>query len=88
MDQEAVGLFHLANSGECSWFAFAREVFDLAGVQVTMEAIDTGQTQRRAVRPPYSALTSVRLEQAGVSPLRPWQEALREYLQIKGLAFA
>ena len=85
VEQDAVGLFHLTNAGECSWFEFARGVFDLAGVGVEMEPIHTGQTQRRALRPSYSALTTARLGEVGLSPLRPWKEALSDYLQAKGM---
>jgi dTDP-4-dehydrorhamnose reductase len=86
IEQDALGLFHLTNAGECSWFEFARGTFDLAGVEVEMEPIDTRQTQRRARRPSYSAVTTTRLEEIGLSPLRPWKEALSDYLQAKGLA--
>jgi dTDP-4-dehydrorhamnose reductase len=84
-EQNAVGLFHLANAGECSWFEFAKGVFDLAGVEAKVEPIHTGQTQRRARRPTYSALTTARLEKLGLSPLRPWKEALGDYLRAKGM---
>jgi dTDP-4-dehydrorhamnose reductase len=84
VEQDIVGLFHLTNFGECSWFEFAREVFDLAGVEVEMEAISTEQTQRRAARPSYSALATTRLGAVGLRPLRPWEEALRGYLKAKG----
>lgn len=84
IEQDVVGLFHLTNSGECSWFEFAQGAFDLAGVEVEMEPISTGQTQRRARRPSYSALSTTRLEAMGVKPMRPWKEALRDYLQAKG----
>ena len=85
IERDAVGLFHLTNAGECSWFEFARGAFELAGVEVKMEPIDTGQTRRRAHRPSYSALTAARLEEVGLSPLRPWREALGDYLRAKGL---
>jgi dTDP-4-dehydrorhamnose reductase len=84
IEQDVVGLFHLTNSGECSWFEFAQGAFDLAGVEVEMRLISTGQTQRRARRPSYSALSTTRLEAMGVKPMRPWKEALRDYLQAKG----
>jgi dTDP-4-dehydrorhamnose reductase len=84
--QDAGGLFHLTNTGECSWFEFAQRTFDLAGVEVEMEPIDTRQTQRRARRPSYSAMTTARLREIGLSPVRPWKEALSDYLQAKGLA--
>jgi dTDP-4-dehydrorhamnose reductase len=86
VERDAVGLFHLTNAGECSWFEFARAVFDLAGVEVEMEPIETGETQRRARRPSYSALRTTRVPEAGLSPLRPWEEALDAYLRAKGLS--
>jgi dTDP-4-dehydrorhamnose reductase len=86
VEEEASGLFHLTNAGECSWFEFARAVFDLAGVVVEMEPIETGETQRRARRPSYSALRTTRVPEAGLSPLRPWEEALDAYLRAKGLS--
>jgi dTDP-4-dehydrorhamnose reductase len=85
IEHDARGLFHLTNDGECSWFEFARGAFDLAGVDVKMEPVDSGQFQQRARRPPYSALTTTRLEAVGLKPLRPWKEALRNYLQTKGV---
>jgi dTDP-4-dehydrorhamnose reductase len=83
IEHNAVGLFHLANAGECSWFEFAQGTLDLAGVEADMEPIGTGQLQQRARRPSYSALTTARLGAAGLNPLRPWREALSDYLQQK-----
>lgn len=85
VEEDASGLFHLTNAGECSWFEFARGVFDLAGIEVEMEPIETGETQRRARRPSYSALRTTRVQEAGVSPMRSWREALDAYLREKGL---
>ncbi len=88
MEREARGLFHLTNGGECSWFEFAQATFDITGVAVNMEPTETVTGERRARRPPYSALASERLEQAGVAPMRPWREALAHYLHAKGLVEA
>ena len=85
MAREARGLFHLTNEGECSWFEFAQATFDIAGVAVNMEPTETITGERRARRPPYSALSSERLGKVGVPPLRPWREALEHYLHAKGL---
>ena len=85
IEHDAAGLFHLTNAGECSWFEFARESFDLAGVEAAMEPISTAQMQQRARRPSYSALATTRLEEVGLNPMRPWEEALSDYLQTKGL---
>ena len=83
IEQDAVGLFHLTNAGECSWFEFARGALELAGVDAKMEQISTEQMNQRARRPPYSALDTTRLEAVGLEPLRPWKEALSDYLRAK-----
>lgn len=88
MDRDASGLFHLVNGGECSWFEFAQETFDIAGVAVNMEPTSTITAKGKARRPPYSAMVSERLESFGVPPMRPWREALAHYLQAKGLVSA
>lgn len=85
MEREARGLFHLTNGGECSWFEFARATFDITGIAVNMEPATTVTGERRARRPPYSALESERLAETGVPPMRPWREALAHYLNAKGL---
>ena len=71
LEHDARGLFHLTNTGECSWFEFARGALDTARVEAEMEPID-------------SALTTARLEEIGLSPLRSWQDALSDYLHTKG----
>jgi dTDP-4-dehydrorhamnose reductase len=83
IEHDATGLFHLTNAGECSWFEFAQGALEIAGVKAKMEPISTGQLQQRARRPPYSALATARLEEVGLSPLRPWKEALGDYLHTK-----
>jgi dTDP-4-dehydrorhamnose reductase len=85
IEQDAMGLFHLTNAGECSWFEFAKGALELAGVEAKMERISTEQMQQRARRPPYSALDSARLETMGLKRLRPWKEALSDYLRAKGM---
>ncbi len=83
VDRDQTGLFHLTNSGECSWFEFTAELYRLASVKTRLEPIATAHSQRRASRPAYSALISQRLEAAGLKPMRAWQEALSDYLHAK-----
>src|SRR3990170_2016323 len=65
MAREARGLFHLTNEGECSWYEFAQATFDIAGIAVNLEPTTTVTGERRARRPPYSALASERLDDFG-----------------------
>lgn len=80
LEVRAEGLFHVTNSGACSWYEFARTIFELAGRKVDLIPITTQEFGAAARRPAYSVLTSDRLGGVGVPPLRPWHEALAEYL--------
>ncbi|HZY85294.1 MAG TPA: dTDP-4-dehydrorhamnose reductase [Gemmataceae bacterium] len=69
------GLFHVTNAGSCSWHEFARAIFELTGVSANLTSITSAEYGAAARRPAYSVLTS-----EGLSPLRPWREALAAYL--------
>lgn len=74
------GLYHLTNSGETSWYDFAREVFRLAKVQADLSPTTLEEFGAKAKRPPYSVLAHGSLKAVGEDDLRPWNEALAEYI--------
>jgi dTDP-4-dehydrorhamnose reductase len=71
------GIHHMAAAGACSWYEFAREIFEQAHVECKVMSGTTEMLGRPAPRPPFSALTSQR-EHAIELP--PWQEGLAAYL--------
>jgi dTDP-4-dehydrorhamnose reductase len=75
------GLYHVTNSGSCSWFAFAQEILRLVGAKAApLARIASGELQRPARRPAYSVLENAAWRAAGLPPVRPWPEALAEML--------
>lgn len=72
--------YHLTNSGQCSWFELATEVVKLAGTKCEVVPIDTAAATRRAPRPAFSALDNRNFKRRFGKELRPWQEALRNYI--------
>lgn len=74
------GVYHLTNGGACSWFEFARRIFDLCDLRPDLAATSSAAFGARARRPSNSVLVSTRLETLGLAPLRPWPEALAAYL--------
>lgn len=76
----AYGLYHATNSGECSWYAVADEAVRLAGLATPVVPIETAEYPTPARRPPFSALDCSKIEEATGLTLRPWQEALAEYV--------
>jgi dTDP-4-dehydrorhamnose reductase len=71
------GLFHVVNAGACSRFEFARAI---TRGRVEVIPITSAEAARAAPRPAYSALTSVRWQSTGLSPLRSWETALSAFL--------
>ncbi|HVQ59190.1 MAG TPA: dTDP-4-dehydrorhamnose reductase [Solirubrobacterales bacterium] len=71
------GIHHMAASGQCSWYEFAREIFEQAEVECKVLSVSTEEFGRPAARPPFSALTSQR-EHAIRLP--SWQDGLAGYL--------
>jgi dTDP-4-dehydrorhamnose reductase len=72
----ARGVFHVTNSGSCSWHELAVAVLAQAGIEVEVEAIDSAVLAPAARRPAYSVLDNARYLARGLPALRPWREAL------------
>jgi dTDP-4-dehydrorhamnose reductase len=87
LDLGLAGTFHLVNAGAACWFDLARRALDLAGLKVGLTAISSDKLNRKAVRPVRSVLDCSRIKALGVT-MRPWEEALADYLAREGLAEA
>ncbi|UCC66715.1 MAG: dTDP-4-dehydrorhamnose reductase [Deltaproteobacteria bacterium] len=74
------GVFHVCNSGSCSWYEFALEILKLAGIEgVEIIPISSGVLNRPAKRPLYSVLSCKKLRKEAGIKMRPWRAALRDY---------
>jgi dTDP-4-dehydrorhamnose reductase len=71
------GIHHMAAGGQCSWYEFAREIFEQAGIECKVLSATTDMLGRPAPRPPFSALESQR-EHAIELPA--WQDGLAGYI--------
>jgi len=76
------GIYHLVNEGSCSWYEFTREIVRLAGGKSEVVPVDRGGVTGRMRRPLYSVLANTKARVLGVT-LRPWREALAEYVRTK-----
>jgi dTDP-4-dehydrorhamnose reductase len=77
---EAFGLYHITNAGDCTWYELAKETFRLAGLNPDVSPITSAQFGAAARRPAYSVLSNQKLQSLGVSPPRPWTDALAAYM--------
>lgn len=78
--KDAAGVIHVTNSGECSWFEFAREIVKTAGLATQVRPVSSQQMARPAPRPAYSVLSAKSLQPYGVT-VPSWQDALERYWQ-------
>jgi dTDP-4-dehydrorhamnose reductase len=75
------GFYHITNTEACSWYDFAHAIFELARVPADLTPISSQEYRAPARRPSYSVLSTRTYQDLGLSPLRPWREALACYLQ-------
>ena len=83
LDGDDYGLHHIAAGGECSWFEFAVEIFDQAGVECRTLSCSTDEFPRPARRPAHSVLGT---ERDYALYLPDWQDGLRSYLAERAVA--
>jgi len=74
------GIYHVTNGGACTWFQFAKEIFSILHIDVPCLPASSAQIQRKARRPAYSVLDCSKLQKETGISMRPWQQALRQYL--------
>ncbi len=85
-DSRAYGIYHFTNEGRTNWFAFAGEIYRLARQRrlvdrdVCLVPIRTEDYPTRARRPANSYLSKEKIRRVFHLWIRPWQEALSEYL--------
>ena len=80
VEDERRGLYHVTNSGECSWFEFAREIVSELDLPCQVRPVLTDRFHRPARRPSYSVLDNTALGRDGYPELRSWRDALRIFL--------
>lgn len=80
------GIVHAANEGAVTRFEQARAVFAGVGADpARVRPVSSADHPRPATRPTYSALSGRVSEQAGLSPLRHWRDALGQALRVRPL---
>ena len=82
---KSYGLYHATAEGSCSWFEFAREIFAATDTRVKLQVAGANEFPAKVPRPSYSVLENQALKARGLNILKPWQEALQEYLGVASL---
>ena len=77
------GVFHVGGGEAISWFAYARLIFDRAGIEVDLQPTDEREYRTAARRPKFSALDNARMRDCGIEPMPPLTDAVASYLAAR-----
>jgi len=76
IEKEKYGIYHITNSGYCSWKQFAEEIVKIKNINLNIKGIKSNKIKRAAIRPKKSILLNTKVEK-----LRSWQSALKDFLR-------
>lgn len=76
-DHQAHGLYHYSNEGSCSWFEFAKEIFEVNNVSIDLKPIPTSSYPTPAKRPSYSVLNKSKIKTVFGISIKSWEDSLR-----------
>ena len=75
------GILNFSNLGKCSWYDFAKEIFEINNINIDLKPISTAAYPTPAARPAYSVLDKSKIINS-FSPnisgeIKTWQESLK-----------
>lgn len=76
-EEAPYGIYHICGSGKTSWYGFAKEIFELAGLNVNLIPCKSDEFPSPAKRPEYSVMYNDNV-------CRPWKAALKDYMKLRG----
>jgi dTDP-4-dehydrorhamnose reductase len=82
LENNHYGIYHLTNSGNCSWFEFTKDIFEIANIDVDLKPVATEKFPRSAKRPKYSVLNNEKWKNKGFKPLRNYKKALNDFIDL------
>lgn len=82
LNSDKYGIYHVTNKGEISWYDFSKKIFELSNINIKVNPVSTEEFPRPAPRPHYSVLNNQKWVNAGFTPMRNYEEALKDYLSL------
>lgn len=75
------GIYHVCNSGFCSWYEFAKTILEFSSNDANLSKTTYNKYVTKAKRPKYSVLNNAKISKYYKMPM--WKKALQEYLNIR-----
>lgn len=82
IENNKTGTFNATNEGYCSWYEFAKYIFEINNVDIKVNPILTKDYKTLAKRPYNSKLSKEKLDKENLERLPDWQDATRRYCKM------
>ena len=79
---KTVEIYHYSNEGVCSWYDFAKAIFDFSDIPCRLNPISTEQYPTPAKRPHYSLLDKRKIKDRFMLDIPYWRDSLHECLKL------
>ena len=76
------GIYQATNEGYCSWYEFAKYIFEVSGIDIRVNPILTKDYVTLAKRPLNSRLSKDKLDEDGLTRLPDWKDATKRYIRV------
>lgn len=74
------GTYHISNSGSCTWYEFAKAIFEIKGIDIQVDPCTSEEFPRQAKRPKNSVLEQFALKLNGFGAVEDWKQGLVKFL--------
>jgi dTDP-4-dehydrorhamnose reductase len=79
--QHLFGIYNFSNEGQCSWFDFAKKIFEINNINIHLQPIPTTSFPTPAERPKYSVLDKSKIKRVFGVEVRDWEESLKSIIK-------
>lgn len=70
------GIYHFSNEGQCSWYDFAKKIFEINNINMNLQPIPTTSFPTPAQRPSYSVLDKSKIKRVFGVEIKNWEVSL------------
>ncbi len=80
INSSKIEVYHYSNEGVCSWYDFAKAIFEIKGIDCNVSAIPSSAYPTKARRPHYSVLNKQRIKDQFNITIPYWRDSLKACL--------
>ena len=76
-NKNAFGIYNFSNEGQCSWYDFAKAIFEINNIKIDLKPIPTSSFPTPAKRPSFSVLDKTKIKSTFGLEIKNWDESLK-----------